>query len=93
MLFTTGDIIDFPSDANLSLLKSCVRNSPVPSMYITGNHDWSFFDNYNSAYARQTYLPQLAEISGGNTAFHYVEYEDRSWRRWTTPWMRCRARR
>ena len=76
MLFLTGDIIDFPSDANLSLLKSCVRNSPVPSMYITGNHDWSFFDNYNSAYARQTYLPQLAEISGGNTAFHYVEYED-----------------
>ena len=62
MLFLTGDIIDFPSDANLSLLKSCVRNSPVPSMYITGNHDWSFFDNYNSAYARQTYLPQLAAL-------------------------------
>ena len=25
MLFLTGDIIDFPSDANLALLKSCVR--------------------------------------------------------------------
>ncbi len=76
MLFLTGDIIDFPSDANLSLLKSCIQDSAVPSMYITGNHDWSFFDNYNSAFARQQYLPRLADISGGNTAFHYVEYED-----------------
>lgn len=42
MLFLTGDIIDFPSDANLSLLKSCIQDSAVPSMYITGNHDWSF---------------------------------------------------
>lgn len=76
MMFLTGDIIDFPSDANLNLLKSCIKDSRVPTMYITGNHDWSFFDNYNSTYARETYLPQLADISGGNTAFHYVEYED-----------------
>lgn len=76
LLLLGGDIVDFPSEENLSLLHACIRNSPVPSLYTVGNHDWNFLDNYNSEDARRGGLPRFADISGGDTAFHCIEYPD-----------------
>lgn len=38
----TGDIIDFPSQANLELLKQGYASLEAPYLYTLGNHDWSY---------------------------------------------------
>ena len=64
LILMTGDIIDFPSEANLTLLKSCVDSCKVPVLYITGNHDWSFADDYHTENAEATYLTRVDAIAG-----------------------------
>ena len=74
LILMTGDIIDFPSEANLTLLASCVDTCKVPVLYVTGNHDWSYADDYHTANAAATYLPRVDAISGA--ADHAAIYED-----------------
>lgn len=74
LILMTGDIIDFPSEANLTLLKNCVDVCTIPVLYITGNHDWSFADDYHTEYAERTYLSRVDAIS--NCVDHAVMYED-----------------
>ncbi|MBO7743085.1 metallophosphoesterase [Paenibacillus sp. MWE-103] len=38
----TGDIIDFPSQANLETLRDAFSRLPSPYLYTLGNHDWNF---------------------------------------------------
>ena len=64
LILMTGDIIDFPSEANLELLKSCIEGCSVPVLYITGNHDWSFADDYHTENAEKAYLTRVDAISG-----------------------------
>ena len=74
LILMTGDIIDFPSEANLTLLKSCVDSCKVPVLYITGNHDWSYADDYHTENAAETYLTRVDAISGASD--HAAIYED-----------------
>lgn len=74
LILMTGDIIDFPSEANLTLLSSCVESCKVPVLYITGNHDWSYADDYHTESAAATYLTRVDAISGA--ADHAAVYED-----------------
>ena len=74
LVLMTGDIIDFPSEANLTLLKTCVDACKVPVLYITGNHDWSYADDYHTENAAATYLTRVDAISGA--ADHAAVYED-----------------
>lgn len=74
LVLMTGDIIDFPSEANLTLLKTCVDACKVPVLYITGNHDWSYADDYHTENAAVTYLTRVDAISGA--ADHAAVYED-----------------
>ena len=64
LILMTGDIIDFPSEANLTLLKTCVESCSVPVLYITGNHDWSFADDYHTENAEATYLTRVDAVAG-----------------------------
>lgn len=73
LILMTGDIIDFPSEANLTLLKTCVDSCRVPVLFITGNHDWSYADDYHTESAVATYLPRVDAIS--NCVDHAVVYE------------------
>lgn len=72
----TGDMLDFPSDGNVKLLYDCVKQAKTPSIFTPGNHDWSFADDYHTAYAESVQMPKLADLCGGDTAFHTVEYPD-----------------
>lgn len=63
----TGDITDTPSEPNIRRLYETVSGSKVPVIYVTGNHDWSFFDDYRTENAEKTYLHKFAAISGGRT--------------------------
>ena len=74
LILMTGDIIDFPSEANLTLLQSCVDTCKVPVLYITGNHDWSYADDYHTENAAATYLTRVDTISGA--VDHAAVYED-----------------
>ncbi len=72
----TGDMLDFPSDGNMQLLYDCVRGAKTPSIFTPGNHDWSFADDYHTAYAESVQMPKLAALCQGDTAFNVVEYPD-----------------
>ena len=74
LILMTGDIIDFPSKANLTLLKTCVDSCKVPVLYVTGNHDWSYADDYHTENAAATYLTRVDAISGATD--HAAIYED-----------------
>ncbi len=72
----TGDIIDFPSKTNLDLLAGELSRSAVPTLYITGNHDWSFADDYHTRSACEMYLPYMDAFSGGDHRMAVHEWED-----------------
>ena len=73
LVLMTGDILDFPSEANLSLLEACIRDCSVPVLYVTGNHDWSFADDYHTAAARARYLTRVESISRSRDGLCYFE--------------------
>ncbi len=66
LLLLTGDILDFPSEENLALLGFCLASAKTPTLYITGNHDWSFADDYHTAHSAAAYRPRIAALSGGD---------------------------
>ncbi len=76
LILMTGDILDFPSDTNLRLLGDCIRKSAVPVLYITGNHDWSFADDYHTGNAEARHLPRVGALSGGDPHFAVWETDD-----------------
>ena len=81
MLLLTGDILDFPSQKNLQLLRENIANIKTPAFYILGNHDWCYGDDdYFSQNAIQNQIPLFNDMSVGEPKsdpyFHYVEYED-----------------
>ncbi len=81
LLLLSGDILDFPSQKNLALLRENIKNTKTPSFFILGNHDWCYGDDdYFSANAIQNQIPLFNDMTVGEPAndpyFHYVEYED-----------------
>lgn len=76
LLLLTGDIIDFPSDANVKALKEGVKSSGIPTLFVVGNHDWSFADDYHTPHATELHHPKFTEICYGDPYIAWVEYED-----------------
>lgn len=66
----TGDIIDFPSPENLDVLKESLAALRVPYIYVAGNHDWSYFDNYQTRDSVLRERPLLRPFCGGDEDFH-----------------------
>ena len=66
----TGDIIDFPSPENLAVLDDALAALKVPYVYTPGNHDWSYFDNYQTEDAVRCCRPLLRRFCGGDEDFH-----------------------
>ncbi len=73
LVLLTGDILDFPSEGNLALLGEALAASRVPALYIPGNHDWSFADDYHTATARAAYLPYMDTFAGGDHSIAVYE--------------------
>lgn len=71
-----GDIIDYPSDANLNYLQENLKLLKVPYLYTLGNHDWTYPWDYMTQYGIENYIPQLAPFMDSNAPIHYLEYED-----------------
>lgn len=77
-IFATGDMIDFPSNANIdTVFANNLAVSGIDFTYCFGNHDWSFNDNYVSDYARRNYAEKLfTDYIGEDTYFQAKEYDE-----------------
>lgn len=58
----TGDILDAPSNGNMAYLNKVTKESNVDSIYLLGNHDWTFSANYQSSEQRGENIPKFQEI-------------------------------
>ena len=77
LLMLTGDIIDFPSELNISLMAENIAALKTPALYSLGNHDWCYADDYLSAGAAAEFIPKLNALSAGEPANDpYVKYVD-----------------
>ena len=66
MILFGGDIIDFPSEANVAFLKEELDRLEVPYMMAYGNHDWTFPWEYMTEQGNATYRPMLTDSMEGN---------------------------
>lgn len=63
-----GDIIDFPSEANVTFLKSELQRLEVPYIMAYGNHDWTFPWEYMTEQGISAYHSLFEEFITGNLA-------------------------
>ena len=68
MVLFGGDILDFPSEANVAFLKEELSKLTVPYVYVMGNHDWTFPWEYMTPEGKAQYRPLYEEILYGNFA-------------------------
>jgi len=68
-----GDIIDYPSQANLEYLQEHLEPLEVPYIYTPGNHDWTYPWEYMTQRANEEYRPLLEPFMDNNTAIHSLD--------------------
>ncbi len=71
-----GDIIDFPSDANINYLDEHLSNIDVPYLYTPGNHDWTYPWEYMTEHAEENYLSLLKPYMQSNSSIQQMEFEE-----------------
>ena len=80
LLMLTGDIIDFPSELNMSMMYDNIKALKTPTLFTLGNHDWCFADDYLTPNAAATYIPAFNKMTVGEPAddmfVRYVEYDE-----------------
>jgi len=69
----TGDIIHFPSQANVEHVANSVEMSGRPALYTAGNHDWHFPGLTGREGLRQEWLPVLEPLHKGKPSCDAVE--------------------
>lgn len=71
-----GDIIDSPTDNNLSLLQTALGTLTIPYLYTLGNHDWTFPWAYCNDVAKANYLPKFsAYFRNENPDFQVQDFD------------------
>lgn len=69
-----GDMIDYPSDANLAHLKSNLDTLQAPLLYTMGNHDWTYPWDYLTEESYEQYFPLLKDSIGGEASVTALDY-------------------
>lgn len=69
-----GDIIDYPSEANLAYLKEQLKKFHMPYLYVLGNHDWTYPWEYMTEYGKTAYRPLFEPYMKGNCAFQVQDF-------------------
>ena len=62
LLALTGDIVHFPSHANVETAAGLVARSGLPCMYTAGNHDWRFPGLDQGDGMRENFMPRLKPL-------------------------------
>ncbi len=76
MVLLTGDIADFPTKDNIKILSDSINNSKVNTMYVLGNHDWSFSWDYHSETTKSTYIPLYKDLCNEDPSFQVKKFDD-----------------
>lgn len=71
-----GDIIDSPSEANLTWLAERLGQLEMPYLYVPGNHDWTYPWEYMTEAGRRDLLPRLESFTQGNTEINSLDFGD-----------------
>lgn len=66
LLALTGDILQFPSQANLECTTEALAPLDCAKMYTAGNHDWWYQTTPGNAEIRQAWWPTLEPLHRGN---------------------------
>ena len=75
-MFLTGDLIDFPSEKNVSMLYQNATSINGKAIFCLGNHDWNYSDDYMTSNAYATYKPLFSELCGGDPDISVLEYDE-----------------
>ncbi len=68
-----GDMIDYPSSANLEVIQANLTKLQIPFLYTPGNHDWTYPWEYMTEKAKTEYLPLLEPMMQNNTVIQTLE--------------------
>ncbi len=68
-----GDIVDSAMLASINFLQSELSNLSVPYMYVLGNHDFEYGNEYFSKKAYEEYRPRVTEVSGSENGAHLFD--------------------
>lgn len=71
-----GDIIDYPSSANINCLKANLNQLDMPYLYTLGNHDWNYPWEYMTETSKNTLRPLFNQFMNDNTELQTIEYDD-----------------
>ncbi len=71
-----GDIADEATEAAIDFLEKEFEQMDCPYIYLMGNHDFEYKDEYFSEKAYEEYLPRLSKINGDADGIEAVRYED-----------------
>ena len=75
LILLGGDIIDSAMYASIDYLKDRLEKLDKPYVYLLGNHDFEYGDEYFSEKSYKEYLPRLKELRDG-TPYQIREYEN-----------------
>jgi predicted phosphodiesterase len=65
----TGDMMLYPSFANLEFLNQSLKILQAPYLFTLGNHDWHYRHLAWNDETRELYYPRFAEFTNNNPAF------------------------
>lgn len=71
-----GDITDSAMYASVEFVQKQVERLDMPYLYITGNHDFEYGDEYFSKKAYRDYFPRLKGLTGTKEQYAVWENED-----------------
>ncbi len=71
-----GDITDSAMYASIDLVQKQISRLEMPYLYVTGNHDFEYGEEYFSKKAYRDYFPRLRELTGTGQQYVVREYED-----------------
>lgn len=64
----TGDIIHFPTLANIEALAADLSEASIPFLYVPGNHDWHYPNTTWNEQTRREYYQRLMPLTCGSPA-------------------------
>ncbi|MBR5376225.1 MAG: metallophosphoesterase [Lachnospiraceae bacterium] len=68
-----GDILDSAMMASVNFLQQELSTLDVPYMYMLGNHDFEYGNEYFSKRAYEEFRPRVVEVSGSESGAHLFD--------------------
>ncbi len=76
LLIFGGDILDSAMYASIDFVQKELDTLDVPYIFLLGNHDFEYGEEYFSQTAYSTYLPRLNALHAGNAGYQLRETPD-----------------